>query len=106
MLFSFLVLPDRIRNCSVSVETTSTLEIECTPGKDGGAEVFYNLEVFSDTGQSTDNVTSDLPIFRIRHLAPETYYVLLIKATNVKGSSEAYMMKAKTAAVIYDTGKK
>ncbi|KAK0081702.1 hypothetical protein PV325_011682 [Microctonus aethiopoides] len=91
------VKPSPLNNCTIKAsvnQSIETLEIECTPGYDGGLRQDFRLEAYeAHTNIIRANVSSiipEAPIFRIpvADLLPATHFYLIVYAKNAKGRSD------------------
>lgn len=93
----YIVKPSPLNNCTIKAsvnQSIETLEIECTPGYDGGLRQDFRLEAYeAHTNIIRANVSSiipEAPIFRIpvADLLPATHFYLIVYAKNAKGRSD------------------
>lgn len=97
--------PDPLSNCSVSHQSTDSLQIACNEGFSGGLPQNFLLEIF-DTSlageggsgplESKTNQTSMKPVFIVRGLHADTPYVAYVTAVNAKGRSEPLLVRIVT----------
>ncbi|XP_047107820.1 neural cell adhesion molecule 2-like [Schistocerca piceifrons] len=92
----FLVVPagkpDPPRDCRVSSRSTTSLQVSCTRGSDGGLPPqHFTLELLAGRGgRLVANVTSRAsPEFTVAGLEPGTTYHLRVYSSNGKGRSDA-----------------
>ena len=93
--------PHPPRDCAVSEQTASAVEVSCKPGFSGGMEQHFVLEVFEMVNSSQTLVTSNWsrdPSVRVDGLAPDSPYILSIHAANARGESEAVYVGGQTAS--------
>lgn len=98
MFALFTDKPDPLSNCSVSHQSSESLQIACNEGFSGGLPQNFLLEIFdtSDGGQSKTNQTSMKPVFIVRGLHADTPYVAHVMAVNAKGRSEPLLVRIVT----------
>lgn len=70
-------------------QTATSIEVECLEGFDGGLTQIFVMEVY-DVHQHflVNNVTSNIPVFFVGGLAPNTNLDLIMYAFNKKGKSD------------------
>lgn len=69
--------------------TVSTLEVECTPGSDGGLQQKFVARVYAaPTHTLVATLEEDMPRFCVGGLTPGQDYLITITAVNDKGSSD------------------
>lgn len=86
--------PDPPFNCTITNQTSESLEVECQEGFDGGQPQFFLLEVYD---QQTDalqaNVSATFPLFTISGLDPGKILKMIVYAANSKGKSEQVLLE-------------
>ncbi|XP_047492059.1 nephrin-like [Penaeus chinensis] len=81
--------PERVGNCMLVNLTVSTLEVECTPGSDGGLQQKFVARVYAaPTHTLVATLEEDTPRFCVGGLTPGQDYLITITAVNAKGSSD------------------
>ena len=93
--------PHPPRDCAVSEQTLSSVEVSCKPGFSGGMEQHFVLEVFEMVNSSQTLVTSNWsrdPSVRVDGLTPNSSYILSIHSANARGESEAVYVGGQTAS--------
>lgn len=109
--------PDPVSNCSVSHQSSESLQIACNEGFSGGLPQNFLLEIFTIDGAlagstgtpqetasqrplvpelKTFNQTSMKPVFVVRGLDADTTYVGQVTAVNAKGRSEPFVVRVVT----------
>ena len=109
--------PDPLSNCSVSHQSSESLQIGCNEGFSGGLPQNFLLEIFAidvvaaNTAGSQEtaslrpssslpelktNQTSMKPVFIVRGLDPDTAYMAHVTAVNAKGRSEPFAVRIVT----------
>ncbi|XP_013145426.1 PREDICTED: hemicentin-2-like [Papilio polytes] len=85
--------PSSVKNCEVRNVTYDSLLVNCTPGYDGGVKQTFILEIY-DTESSLilRNITKELPTFEVSELFARAALTLSIRASNTKGSSDAFIL--------------
>uniref|UniRef100_A0A1B0DE33 Ig-like domain-containing protein n=1 Tax=Phlebotomus papatasi TaxID=29031 RepID=A0A1B0DE33_PHLPP len=96
-------LPSPVRNCTITNQTTHSVEIQCIPGYDGGLPQVFVLELVSTrTGKLRYNITNtDEPIFIIESLENLISFdslndhslKVIVFAVNQKGRSPGVILK-------------
>ncbi|XP_059476951.1 nephrin-like isoform X2 [Neocloeon triangulifer] len=80
--------PFPVRNCTFFNQTTSSVEVACTAGFDGGLPQHFALELVAVGGGLRYNITSDQPFFVLADLDPGVTFQLAVYAVNAKGRSQ------------------
>lgn len=99
--------PEPVSQCAVVNRTTSTVQIDCAAGFDGGLKQSFHLELFD---ASTSRLVTRLsahenPAFFVRSLPPGTDFAAVVYSVNDKGkSSETRLAVQTTAAHITSLG--
>lgn len=90
--------PEAIHDCLIGNQSMNGMLIKCEPGKDGGLEQFFYLEVYhSITNKLQANMTSiSEPIFEVTSLSKGTPFLLILYAANAKGRSNSVALPAAT----------
>ncbi|MCL4160860.1 UNVERIFIED_CONTAM: hypothetical protein GTU68_000422, partial [Idotea baltica] len=85
-------------NCSLTNASSSTLQVMCFQGYDGGLGQKYVAEVYdSKTNHLQLNVTeSSSPKFHLSGLESGTEFKIVVYALNSKGPSKKKLIKAYT----------
>lgn len=102
MLKNLLILgpPDPLQNCTLLGYSSSSFNVNCTPGiEDGGLKPRFHLVAISlrNNGHySNASVVSDKPEFIVKGLEPGTTYELVMFASNAKGRSTTIEILAST----------
>lgn len=83
-------LPGPPRNCTLLNQTSSSVEVWCLAGSDGGLPQHFILELF--TPQSTASPVArynatDRPVFLLSNLEPDVTFKVVVVAANDKGRS-------------------
>ncbi|XP_075223861.1 nephrin-like [Lycorma delicatula] len=86
--------PFPVRNCTLWNQTTSSVEVSCVSGFDGGLPQQFVLELYStDSPFPRYNVTSDQPSFLLLDLEPDITFRIAIFAFNSKGRSPGVLLE-------------
>lgn len=109
--------PDPLSNCSVSHQSSESLQIGCNEGFSGGLPQNFLLEIFAidvvaantagsgsqetaslrpSPAELKTNQTSMKPIFIVRGLDADTAYMAHVTAVNAKGRSEPFAVRIVT----------
>ncbi|XP_023240426.1 synaptogenesis protein syg-2-like [Centruroides sculpturatus] len=90
--------PEKVRNCTITNVTSSSLLIECESGHDGGLQQRFHLEVYNSAKERLEaNLTNSInPVFHVTSLPSSTSFVLISYASNLKGRSNSITLRAKT----------
>lgn len=80
--------PFPVRNCTLSNQTSSSVEVSCIAGFDGGLPQRFVLELYTTTsGVPRYNVTNIEPHFLLTDLEPDVTFRIVVFAVNAKGRS-------------------
>ncbi|XP_054259110.1 synaptogenesis protein syg-2-like [Macrosteles quadrilineatus] len=89
--------PDPPLNCTVTNQTSESLEVECLEGFDGGQQQKFHLEVRDVvTERLVANKTSLRPSFLVDGLGPGRVMRMLLYSSNAKGKSDALIVEGFT----------
>ncbi|XP_065338452.1 nephrin-like isoform X2 [Cloeon dipterum] len=80
--------PFPVRNCTFFNQTSSSVEVACTAGFDGGLPQHFALELVAVGGGLRYNITSEQPFFVLADLEPGITFQLSVYAVNAKGRSQ------------------
>ena len=90
-------VPDPLRNCSIGNQTTSSIQVNCGSGYDGGLPQTFILEAKDNRNFAlVSQIQSPLPKFNVSGLQPGSSYVLNVYAQNTKGASSPVTLYAFT----------
>ncbi|KAG8222031.1 hypothetical protein J437_LFUL002793, partial [Ladona fulva] len=103
--------PFPVRNCTLFNQTSTSVEVSCIPGFDGGLPQRFLLELYTEAdlplpyeteegvitagGVSTRpllSMTSERPMFTLADLEPEVAFRVAVFAVNSKGRSSAVVL--------------
>ncbi|XP_049768069.1 hemicentin-2-like [Schistocerca cancellata] len=85
--------PFPVRNCSLSNQTASSVEVWCQAGFDGGLPQTFVLELFSGSAPRYNLTAADAPVFLLADLEPEVTFRVAVFAVNAKGRSPAVLIE-------------
>ncbi|XP_022921260.2 neural cell adhesion molecule 2, partial [Onthophagus taurus] len=90
--------PFPVRNCSLSNQTSSSVEVLCLPGFDGGLTQHFLLELYStNSAVPRYNMTSTKePYFFLDNLEPDVTFRIAVFAINAKGRSNGVILEEVT----------
>ncbi|XP_054258720.1 nephrin-like [Macrosteles quadrilineatus] len=89
--------PFAVRNCSLSNQTASSVEVSCFAGFDGGLPQTFLLELYSgDSAVPRYNISSDTPYFLLADLEPDVLFRVVVFAVNSKGRSPGIVLEELT----------
>lgn len=92
--------PDPPFNCSITNQTTASLEVECNEGFDGGQPQFFILEIYDQqTNALQANITATLPLFTVGGLEAGKELKMVIFACNSKGRSDQVILEGYTLKI-------
>ncbi|XP_055919281.1 uncharacterized protein LOC129951237 [Eupeodes corollae] len=94
-------LPDPVKSCIAHNATSSSIQIQCIPGFDGGIPQHFHIQVYDELNrQILYNVTFKHSNFKIKSLPSDSVFVLRITSINSQGSSKlVYRLRARTLSV-------
>lgn len=100
-------IPDPVRNCTVSNTTANSLYIACEPGRDGGIQQNFNIDIFDTTsGSSVYNTSYKTSSFLLKRLPSDSVLLIKVTAYNLQGSSATFRIRTRTlTAPLLRTGK-
>ena len=80
--------PERVKNCVLVNHTVGSLEVRCSPGRNGGSTQKFLAKVFSSAEKTPlTELRSHKPRFQFTGLTPGQDYLVTVTAYNEKGSS-------------------
>ncbi|XP_076064918.1 synaptogenesis protein syg-2-like isoform X2 [Oratosquilla oratoria] len=82
--------PDEPLNCTVTNQTSHTVNVACLSGYDGGLTQAFTMEVYDiENGDLAGNVTqTDLPVFTVQDLNAGASFRVMVYSANAKGRSK------------------
>lgn len=90
-------IPDPVRNCTVSNVTAYSVHVVCEPGRDGGIQQYFNIDVIDfDSGYSIYNTSFKSSSFLLKRLPSDSVLLLKVTAYNLQGSSSTYRIRTRT----------
>ncbi|XP_049820104.1 neural cell adhesion molecule 2, partial [Aethina tumida] len=90
--------PYPVKNCSLSNQTSSSVEVSCLAGFDGGLPQHFVLELYStNSAVPRYNLTSIAePYFFLDNLEPDVTFRIIVFAINSKGKSHGVVLEEVT----------
>jgi hypothetical protein len=90
--------PFPVRNCSLSNQTSSSVEVICLAGFDGGLPQHFLLELYSSSSAVPRyNMTAiNEPYFFLDNLEPDVTFRIVVFAVNAKGRSHGVVLEEVT----------
>lgn len=90
--------PFPVKNCTLSNQTSSSVEVSCLPGFDGGLPQLFLLELYSsNSAVPRYNITSSTePYFFLDNLEPDVTFRIVVFAANAKGRSHGVVLEEVT----------
>ncbi|XP_017771245.1 PREDICTED: nephrin [Nicrophorus vespilloides] len=90
--------PFPVKNCTLSNQTSSSVDVYCLPGFDGGLPQHFLLELYSpNSAVPRFNITSlDEPYFFLDNLEPDVTFRIVVFAANAKGRSNGVVLEEVT----------
>lgn len=87
-----------MKNCSLSNQTSSSVEVYCLPGFDGGLPQHFLLELYSaNSAVPRFNMTSYAePYFFLDNLEPDVTFRIVVFSVNSKGRSHGVVLEEVT----------
>lgn len=100
-------IPDPVRNCAVSNTTAHSLHVACEPGRDGGIQQHFKVDIFdSNSGSSVYNTSFKTASFVLKRLPSDSVLLIKVTAYNLQGSSSTFRIRTRTlTAPLLRTGK-
>lgn len=79
-------IPDPVRNCSAANATANAVHVTCVPGKDGGIQQYFHVQVYDEqTQQVLYNASYRNAEFVVKRLPSDSVFRLLVTAYNAQG---------------------
>lgn len=88
--------PFPVRNCSLSNQTSNSVEVYCLAGFDGGLPQQFLLELYSSGSIPRANLTASEPYFFLDNLEPDVTFRIVVYAVNDKGRSPGVVLEEVT----------
>lgn len=90
--------PFPVRNCTLSNQTSNSVEVTCLPGFDGGLPQHFLLELYTTSSSIPRyNMTSFIePYFFLDNLEPDVTFRIVVFAVNAKGRSSGVILEEVT----------
>ncbi|XP_064114070.1 uncharacterized protein LOC135220652 isoform X2 [Macrobrachium nipponense] len=86
--------PEELESCVLKNQSATSLAVVCVPGHDGGLEQHFIATIQdAENAEIVANLSSKEPQFSVGGLAPGRDYLVMVKATNSKGSSDPYVLE-------------
>ena len=94
--------PDPVKNCTISNVTSSSFQISCTPGFNGGLPQNFTVEVVNNESYTAPvkKEVNDKPEFTIQNLNESTEYRVYITPINMKGTGKPQSQQGTTVRTI------
>lgn len=90
-------IPDPVRNCTLANATANSMYIACEPGRDGGIQQYFHIEIYNEnTRTPLYNTSFKSSDFVLNRLPSDSLFRLKITAYNLQGSSAAFRMRGQT----------
>ena len=90
-------IPDPVRNCSFGNQTTTSFQVRCGGGYDGGLPQSFVLEAQDSLHREiVSKIQNVRPEFNVTGLRPGASYVLSVYSQNAKGASRGETLVAFT----------
>lgn len=90
--------PFPVKNCTLLNQTSSSVEVFCVAGFDGGLPQHFVLELYSDRSDIPRyfiNSTEE-PYFYLSNLEPDITFKIVVFAVNQKGRSQGVIVEEVT----------
>lgn len=92
--------PDPPFNCTISNQSSHSIQIECLEGFNGGQQQYFILEVFDQQNDVLQaNITGNIPVFTVNDLGSGKILKILVYSVNSKGKSEPVLLEGLTLKV-------
>ncbi|XP_015783695.1 hemicentin-1-like isoform X2 [Tetranychus urticae] len=90
--------PEAVRKCQITNQSTTSLNVECIPGDNGGLKQEFTVEVYNSLRQSLHSNYTSLtkPAFHIPNLLSGTPFTLVLYSSNAKGRSHSVSIPGST----------
>lgn len=90
-------LPDPVQSCTGYNSTANSVQVSCVPGKDGGIQQYFHIEVIDEQNRSMlYNTSFKSADFTLKRLPSDTTFKIKVSAYNLQGSSSAYRFRCRT----------
>ena len=87
--------PHSVQNCTLTNQTSSSVEVKCHPGYDGGLPQVFVLELYTPYSSTpVHNLTkNEYPKFYLSDLQPDVIFKIVVSAVNSKGRSQPIVLE-------------
>lgn len=100
-------IPSPVRNCTSYNSTANSIHVACVPGKDGGIQQYFNVEIFDEVNKVIlYNTSFKSSEFVLKRLPSDSTFKIRVTSYNLQGSSSAFRLRGRTLpAPLLRTGK-
>ncbi|CAH1124419.1 unnamed protein product [Ceutorhynchus assimilis] len=87
--------PFPVKNCTLTNQTSNSVEVYCQPGFDGGLPQYFLLEIYTTSSNIPQyNITSYIePYFFLDNLETDVTFRIAVFAVNAKGKSSSVILE-------------
>lgn len=90
-------IPDAVRNCTGFNATANSVQLSCIPGKDGGIQQFFHVEIIDEHRRVVlYNTSFKHADFVLKRLPSDSVFRIKVMAYNLQGSSAPFRLRVKT----------
>ncbi|XP_033251075.1 uncharacterized protein LOC117190098 isoform X2 [Drosophila miranda] len=91
-------LPEPVKNCTAFNATANSLQIQCTPGYDGGIPQYFHVQIYDELNrQILHNASYKYPELTVKRLPSDSVFVIRVTAVNAQGPSKvAHRLRDRT----------
>lgn len=99
-------IPSPVRNCTSYNSTANSIQVACIPGKDGGIQQYFHVEIFDDANKMLlYNTSFKSSEFVLKRLPSGSTFKIRVTSYNLQGSSAPFRLRGRTLEVSLKTGK-
>lgn len=90
-------IPDAVRNCTSFNVTANSVQISCIPGKDGGIQQYFHVEIIDEQRRiMLYNTSFKSADFVLKRLPSDSMFRIKVMSYNLQGSSAPFKLRIKT----------
>ncbi|KAJ6645249.1 hypothetical protein Bhyg_00453 [Pseudolycoriella hygida] len=90
-------IPSPVRNCTSYNSTANSIQIACIPGKDGGIQQYFHVEIFDEINKIIlYNNSFKSSEFVLKRLPSDSTFKIRVTSYNLQGSSSPYRLRGRT----------
>lgn len=90
-------IPDPVKNCTASNSSANSIQISCQPGRDGGIQQYFHIEIYDEQTRTVMyNASYKSSEFVLKRLPSDSVFRIKVTAYNLQGASSPFRLRSKT----------